>query len=135
MQRLSLSLMDPITNITEKWHIIFRGSEYKHWLFNWLQPEFQHCYAVKESPGGEFWIVVNNTAVHTDVQLKSKLDYPHIRLLAPDCVILTIQAIIRPDNNRHPFCVFNCVEMCKSLLGIKAFWCWTPYQLYKRLTK
>ena len=126
--------MDPITNITERWYIVFRGSEYKHWLFNWIQPEFQHCYAVKESPGGEFWIVVNNTAAHTDVQLKSKLDYPHIRLLAPNCVILTIQAIIRPDNNRHPFCVFNCVEMCKSLLGIKAFWCWTPYQLYRRLT-
>jgi hypothetical protein len=125
--------MDDTPKTTEHYYIIFRGSEYKHWLMKYLQPGFQHCYAVKESPGGEFWIVINNTAVHTDVQLVSKVDYPHIRLLAPNSVILSIRAIIRPESYRHMFCVYNCVEVCKSLLGIKAFWCWTPYQLYKRL--
>jgi hypothetical protein len=125
--------VDKSDKIIEKWHICFRRSEYKHWVMRWLDPHFQHCYAVKESPGGEFWMIVNSTAAHMDVQLKSKIDYPHIRLLAPECVILTIQAIIRPDNNRHPFCIFNCVEVCKAVLGINDFWCWTPYQLYKRL--
>ncbi len=70
----------------------------------------------------------------TEVKLLSKVDYPHIRSIEPDSVILSIKAIINPNNYRYTLCVFNCVEVVKSLLGIKAFWCWTPYQLYKRLS-
>lgn len=127
--------MDDNPKVTEYWHIIFRNTKYKHWLVKYLQPSFQHCYAVKESPGGQFWIIVNSTAVHTSITMESKLDYPHIRVLCPDSVILSTKAIIRPDvNNRHVLGVMSCVDVCKSLLGIKAFWCWTPYQLYKRLS-
>lgn len=125
--------MDQSTNHIEYWYIIFRKTELKHWVFRWLDPEFQHCYAVKESPGGEFWIIVNSKSCYTDVTIKSKLDYPHIRSLDPNSVILSIRAIMQPDDYRYTFCVHNCVEVCKSVLGIKDFWLWTPYQLYKRL--
>ncbi len=118
----------------EDWHIVFTNSKLKHWLMPHLTPGFQHCFAVKESDGGHFWIIADSKICYTDIHLASKLDYPHIRLLCPDSVILSIRAIIRPENQRYTFCVFNCVELCKSLLGIKAFWCWTPHQLYRRLT-
>jgi len=126
--------VDKSDNITVYWYIIFKGSTLKHWLFKYLQPGFKHCYAVRESPGGQFWIIMNNKSCYTDVTMVSKLDYPHIRTLEPNSVILSIRAIINPENYRHTFCVFNCVEVCKSVLGIKSFWCWTPYQLYKELT-
>jgi len=125
--------MDATDKHIEHWYVIFKPSDLKHWIFNWLNPEFQHCYAVKESPGKEFWIIVDGKNCSTDVRLESKLDYPHIRCLAPDSVILSIKAIIHPENYRYTLCIFNCVELVKSVLGIKAFWCWTPYQLYKGL--
>ena len=125
--------MDKSLKVTEDWHIIFKRSPLKHWLFSWLDSEIQHCYAVRESDGGQFWIIINSMSSHTDVRIESKLHYPDIRDLEPDSVILSIRAIIRPENYRYTFCVNNCVETCKSLLGIRDFWLWTPYQLYKRL--
>lgn len=125
--------MDDTINPVHHWYVVFKPSPLKHWIFKWLDPQFQHVYAVKESPGGEFWMVVDAKNSVTEVELLSKADYPHIRCIAPDSVILSIKAIINPNNYRYTLCVFNCVEVVKSLLGIKAFWCWTPYQLYKRL--
>ncbi len=126
--------MEQSDKVTEEWYVIFTKTRLRHWVFNWLRPEFQHCYAVKSSPGGEFWIIVDSKNTYTDVTIKSKLDYPHIRVLAPNSVILNIKAIMSATDYRYTLCVFNCVEVVKSLLGIKAFWCWTPWQLYKRLT-
>ena len=125
--------MDPNDPLREKWFIVFRGSKLNHWLMPYLQPHFQHCYAVKESPGKEFWMIVDGKSSCTEVRLESKRHYPHIRLLCPDCIILPIKAKINPDKNRWSLCVFNCVEQVKALLGIKAFWLWTPYQLYRYL--
>ena len=126
--------MDENTNCVEHWHIIFKRSQLKHWIFKWIDPEFQHCYAVKESPGGEFWLILDSKCCNMDVRIESKVNYPHIRCLEPDSVILSIRAIIDPLHYRYSFGMFNCVEVCKSVLGIQAFWCWTPYQLYKRLS-
>jgi hypothetical protein len=125
--------MDNSNQKIEKYYVIFKRTGLKHWIFNWMDKEMQHCYAVKESAGGEFWIIIDSRNSFTDVRIESKINYPHIRCLEPNSVILSIKAIINPDNYRHTLCIFNCVEQVKALLGIRAFWCWTPYQLYKRL--
>ena len=125
--------MDTSDNHIQYWYVIFRRTTLKHWIFRWLDKEFQHCYAVKESPGGEFWMVVDGKNSCTNIELLSRVDYPHIRCLEPDSVILLTRCIINPSNYRHTLCIFNCVEVVKSVLGIRAFWCITPYQLYKRL--
>ena len=119
---------------TVDWFIIFTRSELKHWLMDKLEPNFQHCYAMKKSDGGQFWMIVNPMRSHTQVLLESVDTYPHPRLYAgAESVIVPIRASIDPLLNRHTLCVFNCVEVLKSLLGIKDFWLWTPHQLYKRL--
>ena len=125
--------MDETPQVTVNWYIIFKKSPLKHWVFRWLDSEIQHCYAVRESDGGQFWIIVNSMSSHTDVRIESKLEYPHIRLLEPDSVVLSIKAIIDGNAYRHTLCIFNCVEVVKSLLGIRAFWCWTPKNLHDRL--
>lgn len=119
---------------TVEWFIIFTKSELKYWLMDKLEPNFQHCYAMKKSDGGQFWMIVNPMRSHTQVLLESVDEYPHPRLYTgEESVIVPIRANIDPMLNRHTLCVFNCVEVLKSLLGIKDFWLWTPYQLYKRL--
>ena len=126
--------MDDSEQYSQHWYVVFRKTKLNHWVFRWLDSEFHHVYAVKESEGGEFWMVVDAKNSCTEVNLLSKIDYPHIRCVAPDSVILSIKAIIQPNNYRHTLCIFNCVEVVKSLLGIRSFWCITPYQLYKRLS-
>ena len=111
--------MDAANKHVEHWYVIFRKTTLNHWIFRWLDPEFQHCYAIKESPGGEFWMVVDAKNSVTEVKLLSKVDYPHIRSIEPDSVILSIKAIINPNNYRYTLCVFNCVEVVKSLWFFK----------------
>ena len=90
---------------------------------------------MKKSPGGQFWIVINPLLPVLDCELLLVDDYPHPRLFAdPEAVILPVKAITI-NKPRWTFCIFNCVEVVKALLGIKAFWVWTPWQLYKYLIK
>jgi hypothetical protein len=120
--------------VWEEWYVIFTDSELTHWLMPYLEPGFKHCYAIKLSEEGCFWIVVQPTSSATIVKIVPVSLYPHVRLLAgPDAVILPVRAKLDPDAYRGHFCWFTCTEVVKSLLGIKQFWCWTPWQLYKRL--
>ena len=127
--------MDVSNAVVHHWYVIFRKTKLDHWVFRWLDREFHHVFAVKESPGGEFWMVVDGKNSCTEVTLLSKIDYPHVRLIEPDSIVLSVNAVINPEQYRHTLCVFTCVELVKSLLGIRDFWCWTPYQLYKRLSR
>lgn len=121
---------------TVEWFVVFTRSELKTWVMRLLNPDFRHVYAMKKSEGGQFWMVVNPLRSHTHVTLELVDNYPHPRLYSgEDAVIVPIRTKIDKMNNRHTLCVFNCVEVVKSLLGIKSFWTWTPYQLYKKLMR
>lgn len=126
--------MDKTQKETVEWFVIFNESQLDHWLLKRLPKKFQHCYAMKKSDGGQFWVVVNPMSSHTSVTMELVDDYPHPRLYAGiDSVIVPIRVTVVTDRYRHTLCVFNCVEVVKSLLGICDFWLWTPHQLYKRL--
>lgn len=127
--------MDQTIRHTVDYYVIFKKTSLRHWVFKFLDKEMQHCYAVKESDGGQFWVIVESKNCLTEVRLESKINYPHIRCLEPNSVILSVRAKIDTSTNRNVLCVFNCVEQVKSLLGIRDFWLWTPYQLYKRLIR
>ena len=118
---------------TEKYYIVFTASKHNNWMVNMLKPPFQHVYAVKKSKGGQFWIIINPLASHTEVDMVSIAEYPHIRLYTgEDAVILPVTATMR-HKDRWSLCVINCVEIVKSLLGIRSFWIFTPKQLYNYL--
>ena len=126
--------MDNSEQIVKLVYVVFTPSKSNHWVFNWLDPYFQHCYTVESSEGGQFWIITDSKLECLSVRIEAKDNYPTVRDLYPDSVILSTKVIIKPNNYRYTLCVFNCVEVAKAVLGIKAFWCWTPYQLYKRLS-
>lgn len=123
------------SELYQNYHIIFTGNSSEHWLVSRLDPYFKHCYAVKESAGGAFWIIVDSKNCYVDVSIESKINYPTIRDLCVDCTIVPIRAKIDLEQDRHTLCVYNCVEQCKALIGVRSFWTWTPYQLYKLLTE
>ena len=130
-------MMQKTTATTVDYYIIFTNSQHKHWLLKRLKKKYQHVFAVKKSVGGCFWIIINPLISYTYIDIVPVLESPHIRTLLIDpenSVIVPVTATIG-EKERHTFCIINCVEIVKSLLGIRAFWVWTPYQLYKYLKR
>ena len=80
-------------------------------------------------------MIVNPLASFLDLEFLHVDQYPTPRFFAEaGAIILPITAFIK-NESRWTFCVFNCVEVVKALLGVRAFWVFTPWQLYKHLTK
>lgn len=117
-----------------EYYIVFTKSNLRHMFTRWLDPEFQHCYAVKKSEGGQFWIIIDPKRGFTDVDLKTVDEFPTIRaLLGWQPVILRIKHRVS-NQLRWRVWHLNCVEFVKTLLGVNSFWIWTPRQLYDHLT-
>lgn len=127
--------MDKSTKQVVEWAIVFMDSKYRVPIFYWLQPGFKHVFAMKKSPGGEFWMVIDPLRSHTDVLLipgreKTARDYA-----GEDAVILTVKAKIDPAKPRWTIGLVDCVEVVKSLVGIRSHFVHTPYQLYRYLRR
>lgn len=119
--------------ITEDYYIIFCKSKYKAWFMRWFNPDISHVYAMKKSPGGQFWQVIDSYMNYLDISLILIDDYPHPRVYAgDDAVILPVRVKIG-NKPIWSLGIFSCVDVMKGLLGIRSFLTWTPYQLYKRL--
>ena len=105
-------------------------------MLKFLKKDFKHVYAVKESPGKKFWLIVDPMVSHTGVDLKAKTQYCDIKMfMKKNDKCIKIVSKITPGQERWSFCVINCVEIVKSLIGLRSFWTMTPYQLYKKLKR
>ena len=100
--------------IKEDWWILFTDSKAPTRVLRCLQPSFQHCYMMKKSPGGQFWIVVNPVRSHLHIQMELVSDYPHPRMYDPQAVLLPVTVIADGVTSRGGVCWFNCVEVCKA---------------------
>lgn len=120
-------------DVIEEWFVCFKSTEHKHWIQRFLKKEFTHCYAFKESPGGQFLILVEPMRSHLDIDILPKND-ENLSIMKK-CNKM-VRVIVKYDlkKDRGHFCRFNCVEVVKSLIGIKSFFIFTPYQLYKELS-
>lgn len=114
--------------------VVFTKSKSNHWIFKLIDSEIQHVYLMQKSKGEQFWTIINPLFSHTRLETVLVDDYPHPRCYTGEnAVIVPVKAIVDIEQQRWTLCVFNCVEVVKSFLGIKSFWTLTPYQLYKRL--
>lgn len=123
--------MRPGKTTKEDWYVVFTTSKLDHWMFRFINPDFQHCYVVREEHG--LWLVLDSNNAQTTLRTELVDDYPHIRDLCPNSVILPITAKI--DANKFKWHIgFNtCVDVCKGALGISNWRITTPYQLYRWL--
>ena len=121
--------------IREDWWILFTDSKRPTRFLRWLQPNFQHCYMMKKSPGGTYWTIINPVRSHLSVSMDCVETHPHPRSLDPLAVVLPVTVVVDGFTSRGGLCWFNCVEACKAIMGIKSFFTFTPYQLYKYLRR
>lgn len=118
----------------ELYHVVFEQSNYKHWIFKLLDPDYQHCYIIGESHGKQYWKVINNRRSHLQVDIEPKTLYPTVRdYCGQGAKIVTIRSEVDQKDITQFLNIFTCVDVCKGVLGIGDFFIWTPKQLYRRL--
>jgi hypothetical protein len=118
----------------ETWYVVFSDTDLKHWLFKFLKPSFKHVYAVKKSRGGQYWCVINARSSYIEVETEPVSVYPKIRDYAGDNdTIVKVKVDIVRSGNIHQWSLITCGCIIKGVLGINAWLCFTPYQLYKRI--
>lgn len=119
--------------------VAFMNTDGKGHPLGWmLKDNFKHCMIALLSENG--WI-----------EIDYRMGIPLVRNVAPpdfdlnkhyeDAGYVTKQTK-QAKNIKFTFNLFygnisvaNCVGLVKALLGVKFFFCFTPYQLYKRLNK
>ena len=80
-------------------------------------------------------MIVNPVRSHLAVSMVMVDDYPHPRCYEPQAVILPLTIKVDGVTPRGGLCWFNCVEVCKATIGMKSFFTFTRYQLFKRLRR
>jgi len=126
--------MIKIVDTYDLYHVVFASSNYSHWVFRFLDPNFQHCYIIGESYGGQYWRVINGRRSHLQVDVEPKSLYPTIKDYCEEgSTVVTVQADININRSLQFFNIFTCVDVVKAVLGINSFFIWTPKQLYRRL--
>lgn len=117
--------------VGEEWYIVFTEAKHDHWVYNFVDKSMGHVYAIR-SLNDYQWLVIQPRINITEVKIKLKYNYPHIRMITgEDAKIVKVTAInTRPRGSLN---FFNCVEQVKALIGLRAPWCLTPKQLYDGL--
>ena len=118
--------------ITEEWYLVFDQAAKEHWFHRFIHPEFQHCYAMKKSEAGLFWMIVNPSWSHVSVEYRLATTFPDPRDYVGEYArIVKYQAVIDPQGSCTQLNVLACVDIIKRFLGIRNWRIITPYQLYK----
>jgi len=121
-------------NNSVDWFLVFTKAKIDHWIYNIVDRDMGHVYAVK-SLNDYQWLIVQPRTNLTEVKIMLKSQYPHIRMIAgPDDKVINVSARCSLKN-RGFLNWFNCVEQVKALIGIRSFWVFTPKQLYNLLLR
>lgn len=112
-----------------EWWLVYLDTERRHWWNRFLQPGFQHVIALKRD--GRIWIAMRWHAEFLDVDVIRSDNTPWA--MFPKAHIQRVVSLRKEGSIRSPAFVgpITCVEFVKALLGIRAFWIRTPYQLFK----
>ncbi len=116
------------------WYVIFLDSKFRYWWTPWLKEGFTHCYAVRYTMAG--WLYYNQGIGYADIDmLLNRSTNPY--KIEPEATRIVRVRTWRKPRMRVPQILQaqTCVEGVKSLLGVRSFMTWTPWQFYKHLMK
>lgn len=105
------------------------------WWLRGLRRGFRHCYILLND--GQHWLSIDPLShmieftIHHHIEQDFDLPAWH-RGRGHNVVKAELRDAPQVC---APLMAFTCVEMVKRILGIHDFWIWTPYDLYRYLTK
>lgn len=113
--------------------IVFHGEGSGFWPAFLGRDGFRHCFVVV--PSGDYWILLDGTAGSPRLEvIGGTVDDIAAYYAREKFTILEYQVRTR-RLLWWPWMLMNCVGATKAILGIQAWWVWTPWQLYRHLRK
>lgn len=122
-----------------RWYVVFCESQgpLRWWDYLLGTPAgFRHVYALRWD--GFNWLLFNPHASFTDVVIVAAADEGALKsLVDPLATVLEVEAFRATDRLRGRWWAgpMTCVEQVKALLGLPVGWIFTPWQLYRYLSK
>jgi hypothetical protein len=122
-----------------RWFVVWCNSQsrLRWWDYLARTPEgFRHVYALRWD--GYNWLLFNPHAGYTDVAIVAAADENALaQLVDPDATVLEVEAFRAVDRLRGRWWAgpMTCVEQVKALLGLPVGVIFTPWQLYRYLSR
>lgn len=109
--------------------VVFMGDVSIRWA-KLLRPGFRHCFAVVGRR--EQWVIFDPMSVFTNLGVFSGPTVDEVAEWYRQFGFTVIKTVVRRDHSpAAEWRPFTCVEAVKRLLGIRAPWVITPWQLYR----
>ncbi len=113
--------------------VVFSGEADLLWLKT-FRPGFRHCFVVLND--GQHWITLDPLSHYTDIKVHDGVPMAFdLPLWLADQGRAVVPAVINVAKKPAPWAVFSCVEAVKRVLGLHRIFIFTPWQLYRHLTK
>jgi hypothetical protein len=103
------------------------------WWLRFLKNGFRHCFLVMND--GSNWITYDPMSSFTEIAVQKTPINFNLPKWFENRGDIVVSARMSRNRKIAPISMFNCVEGVKRVLGIHSFCIFTPYQLYKFLTK
>lgn len=126
-----MEVQNKTNNDQEAW-VVFSAQADLRWL-KILKSGFRHCAVLLND--GDNWITVDPLSNYTDIlvhKVPVDFDLPGWMCQRGHKVV---KASIDKVPTPAPWSLFSCVEVVKRILGIHKRFIFTPWQLYRHLTK
>lgn len=111
--------------------VVFSG-ESTHAISRFLKPGFLHCFVALQRD--EAWIALDGGFRNTHVYFAAHADFD-LKTFYEDQGYTVLEVWTGRIETRNPLMIGSCVGMIKRLIGVGAPLVWTPWQLYKHLTR
>lgn len=103
----------------------------------WLRPlrrGFRHCFVALRTASG--WVVVDPLSHLTAIaHFPLSQEFDLAAFYRRHGMVVVPVRFVSPDKRAAPFRPYSCVECVKRILGIRAGWVLTPWQLHRHLNK
>jgi len=110
-------------------YLVYEDRNPGFWWQRFLKKGYKHVYAVHYD--GFFWIKTDLTIGYLDIEVLPVHDRATIKTVLKGKSKHQYVKAWRKTRYRSIFAPWSCVEAMKALLGIRAWWILTPYQLFK----
>ena len=121
-----------------RYFVVCAESIVPHWWNFLLRRGYRHCYLLVWE--GAVWLHVDPTMDRARVVILDLFDgFEHPAEWIEDDTARIFEAWPEPESDRlrQPWIVgpITCVELVKAFLGIRKFWCFSPWQLAQELRR
>ena len=126
-------LLDTIGRYPTEWWLVYKNTDRPHVLTRWLKPGFQHVNAYRRD--GRVWVAFQPHGGFLDIHVLRTDAYPWAD--EPYTAVQRVSVMREANYLRARFFVgpITCVEAIMGLLGMRALWVRTPWQLHEHVRK